>query len=439
MPVYDLSMLTSATFKDFKSYESATLKLAPLTILIGANASGKSNALEGLRLMSWIVQGNRLSSVRYAVYEGDSAVRGTTSTLARRGHDQFTLSADFQYSDWDHYSISVQRTPDNELHIYDERVTSRNSTVPLFEVIPGHPGVSSDLRVAYNNFARGGRKPQVTCTDQMSVLIQMQSAARFESGHNSAQTEIPMVCRVFQEQIAGILFLDPQPSAMRAYSFKHEVRLNGDGSNLSAVLFNICKDVGKESILSLIKSLPEQNISDIEFIETPRGEVMVTLEETFGDRTELFDATLLSDGTLRVLSIAAAIYSSPDGSLLVIEEIDNGVHPSRAEMLLTSISEIAKARNLRVLLSSHNPALLDALPVDAVPNVVFCYRDRASGCSRLVRLQDIPDYPELIAQGSVGHLMTAGLIERFVKNHPGPAAKRIKSQQWLDSLKSALP
>ena len=49
-----------------------------------------------------------------------------------------------------------------------------------------------------------------------------------------------------------------------------------------------------------------------------------------------------------------------------------------------------------------NPALLDALPDDAVPHVVFCYRDRADGSSRLVRLMDLPDYPELIARGSVG-------------------------------------
>ena len=103
---------------------------------------------------------------------------------------------------------------------------------------------------------------------------------------------------------------------------------------------------------------------------------------------------------MRVLAIAAAILSAPPG-LVVIEEIDNGVHPSRAAQLLNQVSRIAKARNLRVLISSHNPALLDALPDDAVPDVVFCYRDPADGSSRLIRLADVPDYPELIAQGTV--------------------------------------
>ena len=47
-------MLSSFTIQDFKSYRKATLDLAPLTVLIGANASGKSNAIEALRLFSWI-------------------------------------------------------------------------------------------------------------------------------------------------------------------------------------------------------------------------------------------------------------------------------------------------------------------------------------------------------------------------------------------------
>ncbi|OYX02661.1 MAG: ATPase [Caulobacter vibrioides] len=430
-------MLTSVQIKDFKSYKSATLRLAPLTVLIGANASGKSNAIEALRLLSWVAQGNRLSAIRYAVYEGDGAVRGTTSTLARRGASKFTLGANISDPAWSQYSISLSRTSDDELHISDERVTGAASSVPLYEVVSSSPGAGSDLRVAYNNFARGGRKPQVTCNDQMAILLQMQSAARFEAGHKVAQNSIPRVCEMFQEQLGGMLFLDPQPSAMRDYSFKSEVRLKGNGANLSGVLFNLCKtESGKEKVLNLIKSLPEQDISDIEFIETPRGEVMVSLSETFGDSREKFDATLLSDGTLRVLSIAAAILSAPEGSLVVVEEIDNGVHPSRAAMLLNSVSAIAKSRKLSVLISSHNPAMLDALPDDAVPNVVFCYRDNIKGGSQLVRLSDIPDYPQLIAQGSVGHLMTNGLMDRFVKYHPGPARRREVAQRWIEQLRA---
>lgn len=422
-------VLNAVRIQDFKSYEKARLVLAPLTVLIGANASGKSNAIEALRLLSWIAQGNRLGAIRYAVYEKNEAVRGTTASLSRFSGDTFTIGADIGLINAS-YSITLERAPDDDLHIAHEKLVTSQSSVPTYEVVVGSAGPGSDLRVAYNNYARGGTKPQVTCTDQMAILVQLQSSARFAAGNKSAQTQIPRICSDCQSILSSVLFLDPQPSLMRAYSFKSESRLQGDGSNLSGVLYNLCaNDDGRSAVVKIIQSLPEQNISSIDFIETPRQEVMVQLEETFGGTKRKFDATLLSDGTLRVLSIAASILSAPENSLVVIEEIDNGVHPSRAESLLASISQIAKSRNLRVLIISHNPALLDALPMDAVPNVVFCYRDPENGSSKLVRLVDVPDYPELIAQGSVGHLMTKGLIERFVKEHPGPFFKKAARQE----------
>ena len=85
-------MLSSVTIEGFKSYRKATLKLAPLTVLIGANASGKSNAIEALRLLSWIAQGNKLGSIRHALREDDRAVRGTVRDIGFRGRHRFALS-----------------------------------------------------------------------------------------------------------------------------------------------------------------------------------------------------------------------------------------------------------------------------------------------------------------------------------------------------------
>ena len=113
---------------------------------------------------------------------------------------------------------------------------------------------------------------------------------------------------------------------MRSYSFRSE-HLAESGSNLSGVLHNLCREQDKkDELLAFVRALPEQDITKIDFIETPRGEVMVTLTETFGGSSKPYEAPLLSDGTLRVLAIAAGILSSP-GPVVVIEEIDNGVHP----------------------------------------------------------------------------------------------------------------
>ncbi|MCB0549299.1 MAG: ATP-binding protein, partial [Phaeodactylibacter sp.] len=292
----------------------------------------------------------------------------------------------------------------------------------------------------YNNFARGGKKPQISCTDQMAIFLQMESAARFADGHTKAKQLIPKVAKKFEGHLAGVLFLDPFPQKMRDYSFLSEKKLLGDGSNLSAVLYHLWNDEeGKEknrsAIVEFIQSLPEQDITGIDFLEGPRGEVMIQLKETFGGEEHYCDAGLLSDGTLRVLALAAALLSAEPGSLVIIEEVDNGVHPSRAGKLLQSINDIAKEKQLAVLISSHNPALLDALPDEAVPDVVFCYRNPQTGWSELARMADFTDYPELIAQGALGELLTKGLIDRFVKHHPGSEEKKQKALKWLESIK----
>ncbi len=430
-------MLSSFTIENFKSYREATLKLAPLTVLIGANASGKSNAIEALRLLSWIAEGQRLGSIRHDLLEKERAIRGDIRDIGFRGSRAFSLSCKTTDHDWNGYSITIEVRDGEELHISDERLTGSGwaSFLPLFEVVAPSQGALGDMRVAYNNFLRGGKKPQIVCSDQMAVLSQLTSPAIFYRGHKKAQKDIPATARRFRQQLSAITLLDPRPSLMRDYSPKSEQELEDSGRNLSGVLYNLCqKEDIQNNLLKFIRALPEQNIEEVNFIETPRNEVMVTLTETFGGGNKNCDAVLLSDGTLRVLGIAAAVLSAP-GPLVVIEEVDNGVHPSRAAQLLADVSRIANERNLRVLISSHNPALLDALPDDAVPHVVFCYRDPADGSSRLIRLEDVPDYPELIAQGSVGHLMTRGIIERFVKGHPGTEQRKQRAHAWLDALR----
>lgn len=441
-------MLATFTLRDFKSFREARLPLGPLTVLIGANAAGKSNVIEALRLLSWLAQGQKLSSIQYAVNSADRVVRGRIEDLCHRGESQFDLGCvtDDRTSNRLNMQIGIR---DGELHIVAERIDEADAKVPLYNMDQPSKGLSTDAGVAYNNFSTGPNKPHITVSDQMAVFAQLESAVSFKAGHKKAQEVIPEVAKRYQGLLANILFLDPVPARMREYSFTNDKRLLGDGTNLSSVLHRLWgadTEAGAEpfatqraAILAFIQSLPEQDIAGLRFLDGPRGEVMVQLEETFGGKPTAYDASLLSDGTLRVLAIAAAMLSAPEGSLVVIEEIDNGVHPSRARHLLDSIRSIAERRKLRVLLSTHNPAMLDALPDVAVPDVVFCYRDPASGASKLVRMHEIPDVPELLVQGPLGHLMTSGALERFVKTHKGSEARKQKAKAWLESLRAAKP
>lgn len=453
-------MLTSFRLKNFKSFkDDAVLPLASLTVLIGANAAGKSNALEGLRFLSWLAQGNKLSNIQHAVNQADKVVRGRVPDIFQKGQTKFALGCTMDSIPKANELIMELELRSDDLHIVSERMGS-GSGVPMYDMDQPSKGHSTEAGVAYNNFSRGRNKPHIPVSDQMAVFAQLDSPASFHATHKKAQQDIPNACKLYQNLLSNVLFLDPVPAKMRDFSFLADKRLGGDGGNLSSVLYRLWyhgmdkfsfelfgglnldegdrakADFARQEILSFIQSLPEQDIQGLSFLEGPRSDVMVQLVESFGGQQREYEAALLSDGTLRVLAIAAAMLSAPEGSLVVIEEIDNGVHPSRARHLLERIQTVAERRKLRVLLSTHNPAMLDALPDKAVPDVVFCYRDPVQGDSRLVRLGSLPDAPELLLQDTLGHLMTTGALERFVKTHQGPEARKAKAQAWLAALQS---
>jgi predicted ATPase len=164
---------------------------------------------------------------------------------------------------------------------------------------------------------------------------------------------------------------------------------------------------------------------------------MLQLVETFGGEERSIDAAVLSDGTLRVLAVAAAVLSVEPGSLVVIEQIDNGVHPSRARQLMSTLQDVADKRNIRLLVTTHNPALLDAIPLGSVGDAVACFRDPISGESRLQRLRDLPDYVAVTARGPLGVLSTSGALDRFLKHRRTEAEQDEQAQRALRFFRDA--
>ena len=76
-------MLESIRVSNFKSIESAELHLAELTLLIGANASGKSNILEAIQLLSWIASNGRFETMASAMKDRQLRIRGSSRNLTR--------------------------------------------------------------------------------------------------------------------------------------------------------------------------------------------------------------------------------------------------------------------------------------------------------------------------------------------------------------------
>ena len=429
-------MITRITIEQFKSYRLAELPIGPLTLLIGTNASGKSNAIEAMRFLSLLAEGRRLDDLFASVQREDVPIRGTVGDLTYDGTNTLALGCSLvgtEVGSWSDFRVQV-RVDERGMRVVEEHVRSVSEIVPLYEVRDAAPPYSHELRVAYNNFASGGKKPIIPCSDQQAVFTQLETPARFNG--KLAQRQIPKIVAAYREALRGVLFLDPSPRRMRGYSFIADDELTGDGSNLSSVLFRLWEERRVDDVLAFIRDLPEQDIRLIGFVRTPRNEVMLQIVETFGEEEQIRDAPVLSDGTLRVLAVAAALLSAPEGSLVVIEEIDNGIHPSRAERLLANIRRVATERKLSVLLTSHNPALLDSLPEEAVPDVVACYRDPEHGDSRLVRIEDLAEYPDLVARGPLGQLMTEGVLERTLRRRQSVAQRKAERLEWLEAFEA---
>lgn len=431
-------MLTSISLKNFKSYQEASLPLAALTFLIGTNASGKSNVLEAIRLLNWLSKGSRLDDIARSIQTGDAVVRGQASDLFRKQDISLTLGCRFdnpELQGWDEFEIAIGLVND-QLVVTGENVRDKGQAVPLYQVNGSSNPHSDEISVAYNNFKRGKNKPHIPCSNRQAIFYQIETPGRFGANDEESQRVVPLVAKLIRETLRNIVFLDPRPSVMRGYAYQKDDQIKEDGQNLSAVLYRISQNqLEKTKLLDFVRSLPEQDITDIQFIKTDRNDVMVRLVESFGQNSRSVDAPLLSGGTLRVLAIGAALLTAPVGALVIMEEIDNGMHPSRANERVRQLQAVASERQLRILLTSHNPALLDALPDGALGDVTVCYHDQRGGDSRLARLGDLDRYPELVAQGPLGQLMTRRVLDRFVKDRSTPEERQQNTLDWIEKLR----
>ena len=144
-------------------------------------------------------------------------------------------------------------------------------------------------------------------------------------------------------------------------------------------------------------------------------------KELNGNTTESIDATRLSDGTLRCIAVLAAVMSEPEYSLIAIEEMDNGIHPSRVITLMKYLCEIAARRNVDLIMTTHNVTLLNGLDKQGVLGVSVVYRDTESQASKIIPFVDIKNQAILLASGGIGDAMESEKLIDFIK-----ANKQIK-------------
>lgn len=415
---------------DFKGFATASLDLSrPLTVVIGPNGVGKTNLIEAIELLAFIASGQPLHTVTDVGRGGSFELRGGLQSCARRPLTRFSLGfAAWAESEIDliKYAVTVRTAPTPE--IVAEKLVLNERT--LFEA--SHTGKAGFLEVRYDNFARGGNKPITTAGSGTSVLSQYRQLAT----NNKNIEECAKAVEGFRQRLRRAYVFDPSARLMRDYDRIGNTVLLRDGSNLSSVLYGLSVGTEEEKaslarIVERIRQLPEEPFAEIGFETTKLNDVI------FGFRTvpegPLMDARLLSDGTLRTLAVLTAMETCEAASRLVVEEFDNGIHPSRLAMIANALVETATRRGLNVLVTTHNPATLDTLPNEQLAGVLVCHWRMAEGIAAVTPLLELPRVDELLERGRLGDLVTRRVVETYLQPI-SDAERAAQVEAWLEKL-----
>jgi len=412
-------MIKELSLKNWKSFTEATLHIDPLTVLIGSNASGKSNALDALLFLNRVSHGVSL----FSAIAGDvnlPPLRGGIEWVCRKPEKQFTLmivtSGTNSKQDY-RYSLTVQ-VNGTKAEVHAEELVALNyrprSNKPQEKALFQSKQEEADSPAIPVYFSTGtqGRGKRLDLSRSHTILAQTETL--------SIRKEVQEAARYILAKLVRIFVFDPIPSHMRDYTALSD-SLMEDGANIAGVLAGLegeRKEQVEQTITKYLKQLPERDIKRIwtETVGKFGTDAMLYCEEGWDSQpSHVVDARGMSDGTLRYLAIVTALLTREPGSLLVIEEVDNGLHPSRAQMLVEMLQTLGEERNIDVLVTTHNPALLDAAGPMMVPFITVASRHASTGFSELTQLEDISHLPKLMAAGSLGRLSTEGRIENALR------------------------
>ena len=200
---------------------------------------------------------------------------------------------------------------------------------------------------------------------------------------------------------------------MRPPSFPGQTILGDGGENLPTVLREICADPQRrKKLIDWVRALTPMDVADFQFpVDPVTGLVQFVVLEK-GGRT--CSAYSVSDGTLRFLSMLAALLADDPTRFYFFEEIDNGLHPARQWLLLELIEKQTAGGAMQVVTTTHSPGLLTSVNDSTFKNTsVVCRPEDATGA--IIRpVADLPDAGQLRASQGLGRLLMGGWMEDMI-------------------------
>jgi len=381
-------MITKIEIDGFKTFTNFQIEFAPLTIIAGTNGSGKTNLFDAMQLLSRIVdvdlktvfseqRGN--ASELFTQYDNNS----TASEMAfavellvdKNVKDKFGGTALLKYTRL-RYEIKVRRIL-NERGVQDLVIVSE-SLNPIRHDEDKWIGIYIQKQVVEK------WRPKVVTVKKEVVYIDTYKdrgnlrqdgkggIKKKFSLKNNKQTILSEVNSVdfphalaAKEEIKSWRLLQLNPEDLRQPgSYLSKDSIAHTGQNLAAAVHRIKNEdpvLLKQIARRLNALLP--GITSVDVVDDKVGKQFVLQVGTQGGK--VFTSRVLSEGTLRLLTLCVFLYDKDYKGLLCFEEPENSVHPARMKLtagllvdLVTHFENDEDHELSQVIVNTHSPVLV---------------------------------------------------------------------------------
>ena len=366
-------MIESLILENFLSFEKAIINFGKVTVLVGPNASGKSNVIKALALLACIGK-------------------------AEKSEDLQSLCKDCL-----HFA-SIEQIffdPNKEVKI---RANLKIKGQPAsYEFSLNSKGILTDEKVTFGDNVLLHRldKDRVRYLTETEGVINVLISQSCLSLSYPPQDVHPML-REVKDHLGGIYTYSFNADDIRSESpVGFNLSLRRDGSNLAQTLHTLL--TSDRSRFIQIENVMKSLIPEIVEINLP-----VTMDGTrtyLAIREKGIDKILtyhnISDGTLRMLAFVTALYLG--GSLVAFEEPENCVHPH----LFETLTDLCRKSPVQVVITTHSPYLVDQVSPEDLRLVM-----KEEGKTRISHVKDVEKIRRLLEEGIwLGEAWFSELIE----------------------------
>lgn len=362
-------------------YNDKKLKLTKCEVILGANASGKSNLVSAIQFMQHMVL--------------DGLPRGFSNKYYRLNPEKKSAPSEFEIkilygSRIFSYGFSIILSTGNviEEHLYEQ--SNPNLQKALFErdtaseiFVVGQFFKHPDTIAKLNNY---GEDSAADHEELFLSIINRNKGKMF-----SDFPELEVLHDIFEWFTIKLNISFPD-SILTGYPYFTDSNLEEIAELLSALGTGISELKVVELPVEVIKSkipneLYDKIIADLEKANTrartanndcPRimarsykefysfeidadnKVTITTIEFSHEQKNIYFDLNEESDGTARLLDLIEVLFKVSDSRVFVIDEMDRCLHPAMTVKIVDLFLEMARNRNTQLIITTHESRLLAA-------------------------------------------------------------------------------